>query len=99
MSWIQELMVYGGDLVESIGENFATAYGNALGVADRSETLAQPETNQQREPVKGVNADGRPLVTGQGGSSGQWVTGVSNGVVVVGGIALIAVLVMMKGGR
>lgn len=100
MSWIDDLMTFGGDLVENIGENFASAYGTALGGGDRTETLAQPEVNQQREPVKGVDVDGRPLVSQHGTAGGQWINGVNNGVVLAGGAVLILGLaLLLKGGR
>ncbi|MBY6095129.1 hypothetical protein [Ferrimonas balearica] len=91
MSWIDDLVNYGGGLIESVGENFATAYGGALGAA---ELAAQPEVAQQREPVKAVDADGKTIVaTSQ--TATQWVSGVSNGVVLGAGALLLLGAVLM----
>jgi hypothetical protein len=104
MSWVDDLIGLGGDVVDMVGEvgtTAAQAWGQAQG-ANAAEKASQPETAQASEPIKGTNANGTPIVvSGTGGTvtapqaSTQLVAGIDNKYLLFAVVALIGLLVVV----
>lgn len=102
MSWIDDLTNFGGDMIDMVGEvggKAVDAYVTTE-VSNRKEANSQPEAAKQREPVKGVNVDGSTIVN-RGYQSNplnpQIIQGVSNQVLMLAGLGLIALFALGKG--
>jgi len=104
MSWTDDLLNFGGDLVDMVGEVGGSAVNAwvTTEVATKQEVAAQPETSQQREPVKGTNADGTPIV--QSGKypanpmNQQIIAGVSNQTLMFAALGIVAVFALRPKG-
>ncbi|QYK03131.1 hypothetical protein [Shewanella psychrotolerans] len=104
MSWIDDLVGLGGEVVDMVGEvgsQYVDSYVTSQ-TANRQEINSQPETAQQREPTKGTNADGSPIVqTGDypaQPAQPSIIAGVSNQNLMLGGLALLLVFVLARKG-
>ena len=99
MSWVDDLLSFGGDIVDMVGE-VGSAYVTSAN-ATKQEVNSQPETAQQREPIKGTNADGTPIVQTIGYPasplSQQIINGVDNQTLMLVGFGLIAMYALRRG--
>jgi hypothetical protein len=97
-----------GGVTEAVSETWDVVYdvaGEALAksIQDVKESGTNVNTLRENEPVKGKNADGTPIVVQTAvptqGSTPQYIQGVDNTVIIVGGALLVVVLGFLLKGK
>jgi hypothetical protein len=91
---------------ETVSENAGKLFDSAVDIYTQQERekAKDPEVLKAIEPVKGTRADGSTIVgatptSAQPTVQGQWVGGVDNTVILVGGGIFVTLLVVLLRGR
>ncbi|CAK4070781.1 MULTISPECIES: hypothetical protein [Vibrio] len=94
MSWLDAISEAGGELVDAVSDAGSTwIKGVAQNDIDNKQTASNPDEARPHQ-VEGQTADGRPLVSHQGGMNTTYI------VMGVGAlIVLLLVVMLMKGGK